>query len=532
MADALPSPVKAEPRLPIEVCERVIEAVYNDEYDFVLTSLATLSRCALVCRAWRPRAQRILFEHVLLRDKHTLYRFAALLDASPELETYVRTLELRGHLHVPYSPAVLFLTALRGKLTNLAEVYINGFDDAEKAANPLPEGEKELPFLPIYRYFPSLLRSISHIRRLDFVDVRFPSFGDFARFLNALPNLKNLHCYRISWAVLGLEPVCMAKRSSHDFRKTFLPNFEGLTCVDMDERGRQRLLAALGPSLRELWIKFPNDPPAERIEHLRGEQEAPSVALNLRPFPCLDRLVCRITPFTHPDQTLESLQDTLVSWMASSDDVVGDLSPTQRCLYLAPVRRSVCKREEFVALLRTIGPVVEPALRRKETTEGDLQDQTSGNTDDRPETNPCRAGLVVTDLGDRLEWEDWWRQAVAECFPTLSRWKRLYVFPTHGGHPEDLWDDHDLTPQDYADRLQAMADLAEARRRRRRSTRDVVKKFLPSRGILMHVRQKRKGYYQPTCLRRTGSRSSSSLRGRRQNVCKTRIYSVSTFNIL
>ncbi len=229
MTDALPSPVKAEPRLPIEVCERVIEAVYDDDYRFVSTSLATLSRCALVCRAWRPRAQRILFEYVSLRDKDTLYRFAALLDASPELGSYVRTLALRGYLHVPYSPAVLFLTELRGKLTNLAELFILGFDDAEKAAKPLPEGEKELPCLPFHRYFLSLLTSITHIRRLDFVGVRFPSFGDFARFLNMVPNLKELYCYRVSWAVLGLDPVCMAKRSSLDSQKTFLPNLELLT---------------------------------------------------------------------------------------------------------------------------------------------------------------------------------------------------------------------------------------------------------------------------------------------------------------
>ncbi len=117
--------------------------------------------------------------------------------------------------------------------------------------------------------------------------------------------------------------------------------------------------------------------------------------------------------------------------MASSDDVVGDLSPTQRCLYLAPMWRSVCKREEFVELLRTIGPFVEAALCRSETAEGDLQGQTSGDTDDLPETDPCRAGLVVQDLVDRLEWEDWWWEAVAECFPMLSRWNRLSVLATH-----------------------------------------------------------------------------------------------------
>ncbi len=228
MADTLPSQVEAKPRLPIEVCERVIEAVYDDFYRFVSTALATLSRCALVCRAWRPRAQRVLFEYVLLRDKDTLYDFAELLDASPELGSYVRTLALRGNLHVPYSPAVLFLTALRGRLTNLVNVYIQGLTNNEKAANPLPEGKKELPYLPIHRYFPSLLMSISHIRSLIISNVRFPSFGDFARFLSTLPNLRRLSCPRVSWAVLGLEPVCMAKRSSHDSRKMFLPNLESL----------------------------------------------------------------------------------------------------------------------------------------------------------------------------------------------------------------------------------------------------------------------------------------------------------------
>ncbi|RDX39365.1 hypothetical protein OH76DRAFT_1491262 [Lentinus brumalis] len=74
--------------------------------------------------------------------------------------------------------------------------------------------------------------------------------------------------------------------------------------------------------------------------------------------------------------------------------------------------------------------------------------------------------------------------------------------------------------------------MAEARHRRRHSTQDAVKKFLASRGILLRVRQMRKRYYQPTCLRRTGSRSSSSLRGRTRNAFKTRIYSVSTFNVL
>ncbi|KAI0705270.1 hypothetical protein C8T65DRAFT_809800 [Cerioporus squamosus] len=228
MDDTLPSQVEIKPQLPIEVFECIIEAMYNERYSYVSVASTTLASCALVCRAWRPRAQRVLFEFVLLRDKDGLYRFRELLDTSPELGTYVHTLELRGHLHVPYSPAVLFLTVLRGKLPNLLGLHIYGFNKYEKAAGPLPEGVKELPCLPIHPYLPSLLPSISHIRALFLADVRFPSFGDFARLLSMLPNLKCLSCHGVSWAGLGREPVCMVKRSSYSCRKPFLPNLKRL----------------------------------------------------------------------------------------------------------------------------------------------------------------------------------------------------------------------------------------------------------------------------------------------------------------
>ncbi len=222
MADTLPSQVDVCLRVPIEVWEHVIEAAYNERYGEVPVAFATLCSCALVCRVWRPCAQKVLFNYVVLRDKAALYRFAELVDAYPKLGTYVRMLALRGYLHVPYSPAVLFLTALGRRLTNLSALSIHGFDDDEKAAHPLPEGHKELPCLPFHRYFPSLLTSVSHIRRLSLRDVRFASFGDFARFLSALCNLGDLFCTRISWSVLGVDPACF------NSGETFLPNLKTL----------------------------------------------------------------------------------------------------------------------------------------------------------------------------------------------------------------------------------------------------------------------------------------------------------------
>lgn len=230
MAEPLPSQVAVYPRFPIEVWEHVIDTVYDEGPDKLLVALATLSSCALVCRAWRPHAQQVLFHYVILRDKDALYRFAEIVDASPKLGMYVRQLAFRGYLHVPHSAAVLFLTALRGRLTNLEVLNLHGIQEYEKDANPLPEGEKELPYLPFhFRYFESLLTSISHVRVLSLMCVCFASFGDFARLLSTLRNLRELSCSSVSWAVLGVVPACMAKCRSSHYQNTFLPNLKVLS---------------------------------------------------------------------------------------------------------------------------------------------------------------------------------------------------------------------------------------------------------------------------------------------------------------
>ncbi|KAI0712830.1 hypothetical protein C8T65DRAFT_829212 [Cerioporus squamosus] len=438
MTDSALSHVKS--RLPTEVCEHVIEAAYDERYDLIQTSLVTLSSCSLVCRAWRPRAQSMLFEYVLLRDKDALYRYASLVEVSPKVGTYMRTLSLRGYLHVPFSPAVLFPTVLRGKLPNLEDVYFHELSEGAKAAKPLRKGEKELPSLPIHPFLPSLLSSISHIRRLYLSNVKFPSFGDIARILNTFPVLQELYCEGVSWAVLGQEPSCMVKREFYDTRKarnTFLPKLKLLACVDIDELGRQRLLSALGPSLRTLWMKFPNDPPSRRAQQSAVEPKDPLLVVDLQSVPRLNRLDFWLAPFPQPhNRTLDSLRDTLVSWVsASGDDRGNNVSSSQRHLYLGAWYRQGFKRDGFLELLRAIGPLVEATLCRQEVSEGDRADGTGGNTvSPRPETDPCRATVVVHALGDRLEWEDWWRAGIAECLPMFAKWKRLAIHAVHAIH--------------------------------------------------------------------------------------------------
>ena len=66
------------PRLPVEVCERIIEHVYSSRQDLIPAMRATLCNCALVCRAFfRPAAS------VLWRDLDEFGPVHALFAQSP-----------------------------------------------------------------------------------------------------------------------------------------------------------------------------------------------------------------------------------------------------------------------------------------------------------------------------------------------------------------------------------------------------------------------------------------------------------------
>ena len=222
----------ARPRLPVEVCERIIEHVYSSRQDLIPAMRATLCNCALVCRAWRPRAQIILFKRVEVRDKDSLYRLAELLHStSGDLGSYIRTLDIRGHLNVPQSPAVLFPSVVGRRLANLSRLTITGFgcNNGPRDGHCSRLGSKtELPCLPVHPYFPSLMSPVSHIHRLSLTMLTFPSFADFARVLATLRNLRYLWCQTVSWTALGPESRCMAKDRPHDSRHTFLPKLEML----------------------------------------------------------------------------------------------------------------------------------------------------------------------------------------------------------------------------------------------------------------------------------------------------------------
>lgn len=161
-----------------------------------------------------------------------------------------------------------------------------------------------------------------------------------------------------------------------------------------------------------------------------AEQDQSS-ALNLQSSHHLDTLFFELVPSQEPyGSTLESLQETLLSWVTSDERALGcrPLSRRHRTFYLEPYR-SYFRRKELVNLLRPIGSVVEAALCSKHTAGDSLETDTGGNI----ENDPCQVTVVVDDLGDRSEWADWWETRIRECFPTFAKWNRLEVYPSHSG---------------------------------------------------------------------------------------------------
>lgn len=73
------------PRLPLEVCEKVIESVWH---------MPTRYNCCLVCRDWVPKSRIHLFRDVRISDDETATKFMNAIFASPGIGAYVLELVL------------------------------------------------------------------------------------------------------------------------------------------------------------------------------------------------------------------------------------------------------------------------------------------------------------------------------------------------------------------------------------------------------------------------------------------------------
>ncbi|KAI0692421.1 hypothetical protein C8T65DRAFT_745157 [Cerioporus squamosus] len=357
-----------------------------------------------------------LFDYIRLARSGMLHHFASILDEATILGTYVHTLCIEGDLHRPDSAAVLFPTALRNKLPNLSSLFIRGDLGYFTEPPELPQSAtthlvpKRLPYIPIHPYFPSLLTAFSHIRTLDLLDFRFPSFADLCRALHSLPKLERLHLEGIGWSVLGRLPPFM--EPTEDTKRTLLPNLEELSCFDLPEVGIQKLLPALGPSLSHLTIT-----PPSKAEQLAEPRNPTDIAAALAP----------------PLEGLD-LHLTFLSWSASLiPATLGKAkAPKQplRLLVLWPDREDPFRRQDLVDLLRDVGQVVEDILCEGTAARASSSTVADGakSEEHATGTDPCSVRVQMRGVVDTPDRSPWWRTNIEGCFPILTKWNKLEMF--------------------------------------------------------------------------------------------------------
>ena len=192
---------------PTEVCENVIDMLYSDFTRPTFENIHTLRNCALVCRAWRIRSQRMLFYFVQLTNSTSLHRLSTILDTTQHLRDYVYQVELTGyHLHDTTSIFALFPAVFAGKLPCLKRVRAVHLLERNEQWCPRTPGApkaRSLPHIPLHSRFPRFLSSFTAVSDLVLETTTFHSFTEFARMLRGLPNLEKLACNSVRWITAG-----------------------------------------------------------------------------------------------------------------------------------------------------------------------------------------------------------------------------------------------------------------------------------------------------------------------------------------
>ena len=228
-------------RLPIEVCENIIDMLYSQGLDDQVEHSRALHSCALVCRAWRVRSQRNLFYSVVLHGTEAVRRLASVLDNGHHLRDYIHEVLLIGRtLHTTTSPLSLFPVALYGKLPRLVKLLVKHVleDEDWYPRTSGSETAKPLEHLPLHPRFPVFLSAFTAVTRLVIVDVRFVCFNDLLAMIHALPALEQLWCQEVGCKTFGPLPMYTKQRSvvGGPRARPFAPNLQELELVSSLQR--------------------------------------------------------------------------------------------------------------------------------------------------------------------------------------------------------------------------------------------------------------------------------------------------------
>ena len=232
--------------VPIEVCERVIDAIgdwptfspiANDET--VLSRETTLRSCTLVCHAWRIRSRIQLFKAVNLTGHQSLQRFLSFLSVTPWLGLYVKILQIHSPSSVKtptkYDPCrdtfqlrdvfVLSSTAFHGRLPLLTSIRVSyGGVSTDKSPHPV------LLYLPLHPTHQWRSRSLfGKVEELYLIEPTFANFSEAVRVLGAFSELRILRITRLRVTAYHGEIALPRIRRNLNIRgEAFLPKLQSL----------------------------------------------------------------------------------------------------------------------------------------------------------------------------------------------------------------------------------------------------------------------------------------------------------------
>ncbi|KAI1784988.1 hypothetical protein LXA43DRAFT_171741 [Ganoderma leucocontextum] len=394
--------------IPTEVCENIIDMLYSYCTPDTSKNIATLHSCALVCRAWRIRSQRMLFYRVQLSDGTSLHQLSTILHTGQHLRSYVHQVDLIGYsLHTTASIFALFPAVFAGKLPNIKEIrtrHILPGTTWFTRTSDLPAKAKALPYIPLHSRFPNFLSSFTSVSSLWLECTTFRSFSEIARILHGLPNLEELTCDSVRWVAPGGSHLGANFTKQPDWaagRRTlppFAPKLRELGLLNMAMYGAERLIWTRGPHLTWLFITIPLSDSPEEPAHARG--------INLSPCTRLEELYLSITPQFSTDTHAEFVKELLASWKPQCVEpllIFGvDLPEHFTC-------------QGFADILRGLGTIAETWLQTVEEPS-----PASGSEDDHRAQYRLRVEIY--------DWEaerGWWSDHVDSCFPTWLQLGRL-----------------------------------------------------------------------------------------------------------
>ncbi|CAL1710340.1 unnamed protein product [Somion occarium] len=192
-------------RLPVEVEELILDhCIVSDNK----ANMAFMYSCALVCRAWAPRAQYNLFSSVFLNNANSQL-FISALHRNPHLKYVTRSLEID-----PDADVCSILVPLVGRLEFLEELTTS-----------LNLGKENPALYMIAAQFHSI-RKLTIVIRDKIVSTR-----NLIRLICCFPFLKDLSIYIPAGSILTDNPCAATTKSQIHLRRLFLRcrGFSGTT---------------------------------------------------------------------------------------------------------------------------------------------------------------------------------------------------------------------------------------------------------------------------------------------------------------